>query len=247
MLKRDNMITLKSTPAQIRKELDEDEKRANWWFIKSHHGEKGYHKWRTEQCRKLWESNKKELFSEPVEYHSTNGNRWLAYEHTSRDGHGGIFTFCYCVMYYETMGSVGAFTRMDSEDRKTGIPMPGCIHFTSHFFQRFAERMQLEYRSRAMMLRFIQLAHHHLIKEKPTRDGFKDKEIVMRYPASYAFGSMRDVDGYRMVTVRTFLPVTMLTPTKKRELQEYGEFSDKVMNFVEREYLKENSKDIHLH
>ncbi|MBQ2003275.1 MAG: hypothetical protein II240_08280 [Bacteroidaceae bacterium] len=79
------MITLKSTPAQIRKELDEDEKRANWWFIKSHHGENGYHKWRTEQCRKLWGSNKKEMFSEPVEYISPNGNRWLAYEHTSRD------------------------------------------------------------------------------------------------------------------------------------------------------------------
>lgn len=240
------MITLNSTPAQIRKELDDDEKRANYWFIKKHHGENGYNKWRTDQCRKLWESTEKELFSEPVEYKSPNGNRWLAYEHTSRDGHGGCYTFCYCVMYYETIGSVGAYVRMDSEDTETCEMMPGCIHFTSHFFQRFAERLGLEYRSRAMMLRFLQLAHHHLIKDKPAREGYKDREIVMRYPASYAFGTIRDVDGYKMITVRTFLPVTMLTPNKKRELQEYGEFSDQAIEFLERDRLKKMSKEIHV-
>ena len=240
------MITLQSTPAQIRKELDQDEKRANYWFIKQHHGEKGYNQWRMEQCRKLWNSTEKELFSEPVEYNSPNGNRWLAYEHTSRDGQGGCYTFNYCVMYYETVGSVGAYVRMDAEDRTLGKTIPGCIHFTPHFFQRFAERLGLEYRSRAMMLRFIQLAHHHILKDKPTRDGYKNKEIVMRYPASYAFGTMRDVDGYRMVTVRTFMPTTMMTPKKKRELQEYGEFSDNAIELLEREHLNSISKEIHI-
>lgn len=93
-----------------------------------------------------------------------------------------------------------------------------------------------------MMLRFLQLAHHHLILEKPPRPGYKDREIVMKYPASYAFGTYRDMDGYRMTTIRTFLPVTMLSPTKRKELQEYGDLSDKVMDYVARARLNETSK-----
>lgn len=240
------MITLNSTPAQICKELEEDEKRANYWFIKQHHGEKGYTKWRTEQCRKLWYSTDRELFSDPVEYHSPNGNRWLSYEHTSKDGEGGCYTFNYCVMYYETIGSIGAYCCTNIEDQVTEEELPGCIHYTSHFFQRFAERMGLEYRSRNMMLRFLQLAHNHIIREMPTREGYKDKEIVMRYPASYAFGTQRIVDGYQIITVRTFMPVTMLTPAKKRELQKYGEFSDNARGFIERERLKQKSKCVQL-
>ena len=80
------MITLQTLPAQIRRELDEDEKRANYWFVKQHHGERSYDRWRTEQCQRLLNSFEKELYSDPVEYISPNGNRWLAYEHTTRDG-----------------------------------------------------------------------------------------------------------------------------------------------------------------
>lgn len=240
------MITLQTLPTQIRRELDEDEKRANYWFVKQHHGERSYDRWRTEQCQRLLNSFEKELFSDPVEYISPNGNRWLAYEHTTRDGEGGCYTFCYCVMYYETIGSVGAYCRMELEDPDTKEMLPGCIHYTPHFFQRFAERLGLEFRSRTMMLRFLQLAHHHLIKEKNKREGYKDREIVMRFPGSYAFGSMRNVEGYNMVTVRTFLPTTMLTPTRKKELQEYGEFCDNVKDFIERERLRETSTEIHI-
>ena len=57
---------------------------------------------------------------------------------------------------------------------------------------------------------------------------------------------MRDVDGYRMVTVRTFMPTTMMTPKKKRELQEYGEFSDNAIELLEREHLNSISKEIHI-
>lgn len=242
------MITLQSTPKQIRQELDEDEKRANYWFIRQHHGERGFHKWRMDQCKRLYNQPElKELFSDPVEYKSPNGNRWLAYEHTSRDGEGGIFTFTYTVCYFETYESVGAYVRMDSESYEGDKMIPGCVFYTPHFFQRFAERLGIEYRSRAMMLRFLQLAHHHLIMDKKTnRDGFKDTEIVMRYPASYAFGTRRIVDGYQMVTVRTFLPVTMMTPTKKKELEEYGAFSDEYIGFFARERMKTASKEIHL-
>ena len=242
------MITLQSTPKQIRQELDEDEKKALYWFIKQKHGEKCYNNWRIEQCKRLYnQPEKKELFSEPVEYNSKNGNRWLVYEHTSRDGEGGLFTFTYSVCYFETYESVGAYVRMDAESGEDGKMIPGCIFYTPHFFQRFAERIGIEYRSRKMMLRFLQLAHHHLVMDKKKkRDGFKDIEIVMRYPASYAFGTRRIVDDYQMVTVRTFLLVTMMTPTRKKELEEYGIFSDKYMDYFAKERLKALSTEIHI-
>ena len=241
------MITLQSTPKEIQRELDADEVRARYWMMKHHHGEKGFNRWRNEECKRLWLSNDKEHFSEPVEYKSPNGNRWLVYEHISRDGKGGCFSFTYCVCYFETIGSVGAYVRVDCEDTEhPGMTIPGCIYYTSHFFQRFAERLGLEFRSRTMMLRFLQLAHHHLILEKPPRPGYKDREIVMKYPASYAFGTYRDVDGYRMTTIRTFLPVTMMTPAKRKELQEYGDLSDKVMDYIARERLRETSRTEYL-
>jgi hypothetical protein len=38
----------------------------------------------------------------------------------------------------------------------------------------------------------------------------------------------------------------MLTPSKKRELQEYGEFSDQAIEFLERDRLNKMSKEIHV-
>lgn len=237
------MLTVTSHPAQIRRELDEDERRAQYWFTKQHHGEKGLERWRREQCRRLWLSTEWEWFSEPVEYKSPNGNRWLAYEHVQRDGEGGVFSFTYCVCYFETLGSVGAIVRCDTQDPRTQERMAGCIIFTPHFFQRFAERLGLEFRSRGMMLRFLQLAHHHVIMEREPRPGFKDVEIVMKYPASYAMGSRRDVDGYRVVTVRTFLPVTMMTPAKRRELEKFGELNDKVTGELALQRMNEMTRN----
>lgn len=234
------MLTQNSSPEQVKLELNADEKRACYWFIKQHGGEKGYNRFRTRFAMRLISSGKNEMVSDAVEYTSPHGNKWLTYEHAVKGGYIDAFTHMYCVCYFETASSYGAFVRTNGEHTVAGYS-DGCILFTPHFFSRFAERMGIEKKSRAMLLRFLQLQHHPIFLRKPARDGFTDEEVVIRYPGSYAFGSRRTVNGYEFITIRTFIPATQLSPQRKKQLIEFGEFVDEYGKVHEKITLEKNA------
>lgn len=234
------MLTLTSKIEDIRRELDEDEPRAAYWFIKAHHGEKQYERWRFQKGFDLLKTTDREWTSEPVEYLSRNGNRWMSYEHISKDGEGGVYTFLYSICWFETIGSVGCWVRSETLDGQQG-----CIHFTTHFFLRFAQRLRLDPNidRRQMLLRFMAIQHHPLLLQLPPREGYKDTEFAIRYPGSWAFGSMKEHKGYRMITVRTYLTHPELNPARKKQLEKFRKLADDYAHELELASMKEKSKE----
>lgn len=239
------MLNANSLPEQVHREYHEDVVKAEYWFKKAHHGEKAYYKWKIQMAQQLGRDlYRREIYSDPVEYLSKNGNHWLSYEHISKDGEGGCFTIPYSIMYYETVASVGAYVEVGYDD--DGKRRTGYIHFTPHFFLRFAERLEIPNTRKELMLRFMRIVHVYLMLEKPPRPGYKDAEFALRYPDSYAFGSYRDFKDFRLVTVRTFYTEASLPPSKKKWLSEYAKLHDMSIQDIQIDMFNRNSKRIEI-
>lgn len=81
------MITAKSTPEEVLKELKEGYQKAKYWHVKHYGGDKKY-----ELMRNSLLERKEDSSSDVVEYIDKNGNRWRIFE-SSR--------------YYKEVGEIG--------------------------------------------------------------------------------------------------------------------------------------------
>lgn len=230
------MITINSKPKDIRREIAEDEEKAKYWFVKTHHGQSAFEKWCMSRQRWMEVCGDIEFFSDPVEYVSKNGNHWMVFLYIVRTRTGFVHTLR-TVAYYTTAISIGAWVSVFSRSAD-GKREDGCIFYTPHFFQRFSSRLGISVHSRDLLIRFMHIVPFHGIYETARQRSFsKERDVVMPLPASYAEGTYRMCGDYYFCTIRSFEPVTALSPRQRQELEQYSRhhhehFDDNINNIV---------------
>lgn len=215
------MINLSTPSQELLNELLSDYKKADYWLTKKLGGMKKQKELGDSLC-KLCLYQKKELaVSEPIEYISPNGNRWLMYIST-RKYKDHFYTTPLGFCYYETYGSIGAFvpTQCGSEQANA------CLIFTSHFFLRMCSRLGIKARSRDMVKRFVEYMAGMVVSYRGEGAHAKH-EVDIRLPASIGRGRMRD-DCDKVVEINTFLKDAELTRKQREETKELRECASKV-------------------
>lgn len=224
------MINLSTPSQELLKELLSDYTKADYWLTKKLGGIKKQKELGDELCYECLQEKKELAVSEPIEYISPNGNRWLMYVSARRcNDHFYVTPLGFC--YYETYGSIGAFvpTQCGSEDTNA------CLIFTSHFFLRMCSRLGVKARSRAMVKRFVEYMAGMVVSYRG--EGVHGKhEVDVRLPASIGRGRMRD-DCDKVIEINTFLKDTELTKKQRKETEALRECASKV-NLQPYEQLK---------
>jgi len=220
------MVNLSTPSEQMVKELLTDTVKAEYWLRKQYHGEKGYQRMIDEleiKCAKTRKNQKSDI----VEYKSPTGNRWLVYAFsTCYDKAGVVKTNIVSFCYYETLGSIGAFfISYDKYDVDRRLPV--VVIFTSHFFQRFCERLGIEYRSRAMVQRFCEVIPGYLIYHYKEKDKDGHIRADVRLPGSLGRGIMRSEKGAIVYEIRSYLTDKQLSKSQLRETEEVRRLGDK--------------------
>ena len=214
------MINLKSSNRQILDELVRGQNKAMYWFVKKNGGEKS--------CRKMRDkilaasvSLKKDIFSEGIEYRSPDGNRWIVYEcarYYPEAKASNVNTYAFC--YYKTVNYVGAFVPV----RISGSGIQSALIFTSHFFQRFEERLGLQYDTPQTLLRFHQNVTSMVLQYEK-----KGHDIIVRMPDAIGLGVKREGEGEGLVfEVRTILGDNQLSNGQLRKTEGVRKTAEKL-------------------
>ena len=205
------MINLNTNSDQLMNELLEDKKRAIYWLVKKNGGEKGYTRM---QDKLLLDARKKRCnaTSDCYEYLSPNGNRWMVYEcaqYLKETGAAVTKTIAFC--FYETVGGIGAYIPLNLRiSSKEGSD--GCLIFTSHFFSRFSERVEVERFDSDMLQRFINALPHLTLNLYKQEDELR---VDIKLPGGIARGIQRK-GKISVFEIRTFLKDTQLSNGQKR-------------------------------
>lgn len=219
------MINLNTPSDILMKELSEDREKAVFWLKKHYHGEKGYEKMRENLLLKC-KNTRQNQSSDTVEYISRNGNRWIAFEYAiyyPKAGSSNYMPYAFC--YYETYASIGAFIPGFSTD-KYQPQMNSCIIYTSHFFERFCERLGIKFRSREMVKRFVECVPHQMMAfENPDENG--QMKLNVRLPGSVGRGFRRKGE-LNVFEVRTFLTDKHLSNKQLRETDPVRKIGDAI-------------------
>lgn len=216
------MINLSTPSKELLEELLSDYKKADYWLTKQLGGLKKQKELGDNLCLQCIKEGKELAVSEPVEYISSKGNRWLMYV-SSRRYKDHFYTTPLGFCYYETYGSVGAFvpTQCGSEDANA------CLIFTSHFFMRMCSRLNIKVRSRDMVKRFVEYMAGMVVSYRGEGTHAKH-EVDVRLPASIGRGHIRE-DSPFVVEITTFLKDSELTTRQKRETKALRECASKVI------------------
>ena len=127
-------------------------------------------------------------------------------------------------IYYETYASIGAFIPKFWMNKETKLMEDACVVYTSHFFERYCERLKIPFRSREMVLEFASIIAFNPIQEDTDKDG--KPIVVSRMPkAGFTYG-VRRKDNPNVYEMRTFLSDKNMTPTKLRRYEELRERVD---------------------
>lgn len=210
------MITTTSPSDQILAEMRDEHKRATYWMRKHFGGDKKYEKMRDELLAKAVRERESQA-SEPVEYKSPRGNRWIAFEYAIyyKDVHTS-YTMPYAFCYYETYASVGAFIPGFLSDSTTPSEIASCFIYTDHFFLRFCDRLGVQMRSAAMIKSFIQCVPQQMVT---IMDEYGDnglRKIYVRIPGSIGRGFVRR-DNEHVYEIRTYLTDKQMNNKQLRE------------------------------
>lgn len=204
------MINLSTPNKEMLAELKEDYRRADYWIKKTVGGEKKLQELCMQLLQEYYKTGKMQV-SDPIEYISPNGNRWLMFVRTCKVGNqvAPLSTgFC----YYETYGSIGAFMLMGS---KSVADKDGVVIFPSHFFQRLDEKLGLGIRSREVVKRFVEMIDNMIIQYKGDSDKRRD-EVEVSFFDSVWRGRLRDGDRH-FVELNTFIPHKQLSSKAQLE------------------------------
>lgn len=220
------MINLSTPSDQLLEEIEQDLKKLMWWLNKQKGNSVRSHK-RIEMARKYrrrWADLRHRFIGETLEYKSANGNRWFAYDVVMKPaGADDIIVGTDKFIYWETLNSIGAFLPQWWMDGKTQISHPACLIFTSHFFERFSERAKIPYRSREMVMAFVDELNFKPYKEDTDKDG--QPILVFRMNHTGFAYAVRRKDNPLVIEVRTYLDESNMTPTK---LNHYNELAQRI-------------------
>ena len=217
------MINL-STPSQQRlDELNIDLKRIKYWQQRWHSGWDWILKGR--EYRKRWSEERKPFLGDRHELKSKLGNRWYCYDVPFwPEGFDDLVTLHTSFIYYETYASIGAFIPKFEMNKETRLMEDACLIYTSHFFERYCERLNIPYRSREMVAEFASIINFNPYHNDLDKDG--RPIVVSRMPkAGYTYG-VRRKDNPNIIEMRTFLSDKNMTPTKLKRYEELRERVD---------------------
>lgn len=210
------MITLSSTPSQMRLEMEQDLKKLAYWQRKGFNS-KEYRKAYLSANKRAKETGEWQMVGEPHEWKSGNGNRWYYQNAVMREPISGeMRDTALMFVYYETYGSVGAFVPAFNPYVDDMAIDDAPIVFTSHFFLRYCERMGLKMRSRDMVMAFINEQARFDVKGlRDGKGGFKGISVQLQNGVGRGVEVREGCDT--AWEVRTFIPYKMLTRKQRRE------------------------------
>lgn len=219
------MINLSTPSDDLWRVLLDEHDKAIYWMKKHFGGEKRYEMMRDDLLRRC-ERARKPLASEVVDYTSKAGNRWVCFEQaTYYPESNGAFCLPLAFCYYETIGSIGVFSigylRVYGEDKPDAI-----FIYTPHFFQRFAERMNIQGKSRELLMRFVELSPSFMTSPITTDEDGRMK-LDIRIPGGVCRGIMRK-DKKNIFEIRTLLNDAQLSNKQLRETKDIREIGDAV-------------------
>lgn len=219
------MINLSTPNSQLITEVYNDYNRAIYWLKKQMGGDKKYEQKRYQMLIQA-KKEARTIISDVVEYKSPTGNRWLCFECARYfPDANSSYTEPYAFCYYETLGSVGAFVPVKTEYIYKNMESDKTVViFTSHFFYQMSKRMDLTYRSREMVRRFLEYIPSLVFsfREDNGRTG-----LDVRLPGSIGRGFLRDEKDSAVFEVRTFLRDIELTNYQKKVTKKLRQNADK--------------------
>lgn len=218
------MINLQTPSKQLLAEIETDLRKMGWWLNKMK-GDTPRSRKRMEMAtryRQRWAKEHKRFIGDTFEYKSALGNRWFCYDVVQKPaGASDIIVGTDKFIYWETLGSIGAFLPQWWTDRETMETHPACLIYTSHFFQRFCERRKIPFRSREMVMAFVGELNYKPFKEDTDKDG-KPILVFRMNHTGYAY-AVRRRDNPLVMEVRTYLDETNMTPSKLKRYEELAQ------------------------
>lgn len=215
------MITLSAKKTQIWSELQSDYQKAIYWLKKQLGGEKLYDQ-ACDRMNALAIQHRQNQLSELIHYKSPNGNRWVTCLHARYYPETySSFVMPQAFCFYETFGSVGIFTPIFDTNPVKGR-MYGCMIFTSHFFQRAAERLGFEYTSQECLAHFVNMSSCYSLRVYPAEDGGMDA-VDVRLTGAVGRGFVVCKEPL-IFEIRTCLRDDQLSNRQKRVTQPLDEF-----------------------
>jgi hypothetical protein len=219
-----DMINLSTPSDQLLAEIETDMQKVMWWLNKEKGNTTRSNK-RKELARKYrarWAEEKKRFIGDTLEYKSALGNRWFCYDVVQKPaGAYDIMVGVDKFIYWETLGSIGAFLPQWWTDAETMTAHPSCLIYTSHFFQRFCERAKIQFRSREMVMSFVSELNYKPYKEDTDKDG--NPILVFRMNHTGFAYAVRRKDNPLVIEVRTYLDETNMSPSKLKRYEELAQ------------------------
>ena len=218
------MINLSTPSDKLLEEIETDLGKLTWWLnkVKGPNVRSNKRKELARKYRAQWAQERKRFIGETLEYKSALGNRWFCYDVVQKPaGAADIMVGVDKFIYWETLGSIGAFLPQWWTDAKTMTNHPSCLIYTSHFFQRFAERAKIPFRSREMVMAFVSELNFKPYKEDTDKDG--NPILVFRMNHTGFAYAVRRKDNPLVIEVRTYLDETNMTPSKLKRYEELAQ------------------------
>lgn len=207
------MINLSTANQELIKELNQDYEKLGYWMKKKIGGDKKLAMLQQKLIRQYHATGKTQT-SEPIEYISSNGNKWYGYYRTFKIG-GMVFANSAGFCYYETYGSIGAFVPMSN---KSIEGVDGVVIFPSHFFLRLSQRLGVGVRSREVVKRFLEMLDNMVFQYKGDSDKRKD-EVEVSICDSVWRGHWKNGDS-NVVELNTFLKHIELSNKDRRKAED---------------------------
>lgn len=209
-------VNLSTPTADIIATMREEMPKAQYYFRKQFGGKQKYMKAEDALLDKALAEERDQL-TDMSYYISPAGNRWICYTHVvyfprAKYAHA----FHYSFIYYETLGSCGAFFPSYSlRQMKGGLVKPKgqpdeVLIFTSHFFYQMSERTGIEYRSKDLIREFVTTR----LESAMTAD--EDGEIIVKFTGGHGFGKELEHEPRRL-EVRTYLTDKQLNNKQRRK------------------------------
>lgn len=211
-------VNLSTPTADIIATMREEMPKAQYFFRKQFGGKQKYMKAEDALLDKALAEEHDQL-TDMSYYISPAGNRWICYTHVvyyprAKYAHA----FHYSFIYYETLGSCGAFFPSYSlRQKKDGLVKPKgqpdeVLIFTSHFFYQMSERTGIEYRSKDLIREFISTKMEHAMSTD------EDGEVIVKFTGGHGFGKELEREP-RRVEVRTYLTDKQLSNKQRRKCE----------------------------
>lgn len=241
------MLNALSTPLQA----DKDTKR-EWYFASNAYykyvgGAKKFKKLAERLLDKARET-KKDQYTEPFVWDSKTGNHWylfivIRYYPKADDIYPHLMGFC----YYETAASIGVFMPVANVSPSGEEGESFVMHFTDHFFLRFASRTGIKANTKENIEGFVKFIYKMELMINPDKSMHgNDADIIVKLPGSYGFGGINHEGKATMFTVNTFLKKSELSGYKKKLVQKLDKFASKneyLPQYLQEKYMVKSSEN----